>query len=711
MTGTLRPRLVLTQGARTLGTWEILPGEDWTLGRQPESPIPLAERSISRLHARIFCDAAGVHLEDLGTPNGTFVDDRPVTGVVTLRDGETVRLGQSTNPVPLLLRFEDPASRLLEGLAVEPPVPSPPPAAAAAAGAAPAAVSPAPIPAPEPMPGAEAKPTLAVDEGKDTMEPGAASAPPEPPPEEEGVPAGSASGGLLARVPWRLALPAVAAVLLVGWLLSQGLEFTQKPWRSVRVEPRKMRAGGRVAISGSEVEPSETLKVFVDDRAAAVERMTAGEVVFVVPALPAAEAGVRPAALRVERGGIDVLKQAVQVETVPEVAELVPPDAHVGETVTLRGSGFVTDPARVRIRVGHVVAPVLSATPEQIQFRVPVVTRNVVVELPLQVQVADWAAPARSLQVRPREAPCIDFTFTPRYAAQGVWEVRHPFGAAAYLEGPPPDESGSPPPPVRQSAEALRAAFEKAAADPTVRFEVRDSGRGIVAVGVASRPLEVARWSPALVGYLRERAPELRQAELLPFWGSVVLNELLNTFAKKQRPRLLPAGAPLRRALERVSALNLDTGGQGCPTAVEMETLTAEERDAFENAVASIPNRFGEVSGAWEGSLENVFAEGPTDTALELRLELEQTGTLLKAKATVSQVRGPGIRWSPPPIDGIEGRVKLGGETRIELTVPPGPPFHFTRLSAVVKDDALDGTFVTSKGKRGRFQLAYRPEP
>jgi hypothetical protein len=705
MTGTLRPRLVLTQGARTLGTWEILPGEDWTLGRQPESPIPLAERSVSRLHARIFCDAAGVHLEDLGTPNGTFVDDKPVTGVVTLRDGTLVRLGQSTNPVPLLLRFEDPASRLLEGLAVESPVPSapsPPPAGADVLPPTPAPAAPVAVPVPA------AVPAYSADE--DTLEPGAATAPIEHSPDEESAPAGTAMGSLLARVPWKLVLPALAAVLLVGWLLSQGLEFTQKPWRSVRVEPRKMRVGGRVAISGSDVEPSDTLKVFVEERAAEVEKMTAGEVIFVVPPLPAAEAGVRPGVLRVERGGIDVLKQGVQLETVPEVAELVPAEAHVGDTVTLKGSGFVTDTARVQIRVGQVAAPILSVTADQIQFRVPVVTRSVAVELPLQVQLGDWTAPPRSLEVRPREAPCIAFTFTPRYAAEKVWEIRHPFGAAAFLEGPPPDESGAPPPDVQRSADTLRAAFERAAADPSVHFEVRDSGRGIVAVGVASRPVEVARWSPALVGFLKERAPELRQAELLPFWSSVVLNEMLNAFAKKQRPQLLPAEAPLRKALERLTALNLETGGQGCPTTVEMQTLTPDERDAFENAAARVPGRFGEVGGAWEGDLENVFAEGPTDTALELRLDLVQTGTQIKAKATVSQVRGPGIRWSPPPIEGIEGRLKLGGETRIELTVTPGPPFHFTRLSAVVKDEALDGTFVTSRGKRGRFQLVYRPE-
>ena len=117
MTDTLRPRLVLFQGDRILAVREVPPDHEWVLGRRPDSPLPLNERSISRQHARAYCDSAGTHLEDLGTPNGTWVDGAPLRGTVVLRDGQVIRLGQSTNPDPLLLRFEDPASRLLDTLA------------------------------------------------------------------------------------------------------------------------------------------------------------------------------------------------------------------------------------------------------------------------------------------------------------------------------------------------------------------------------------------------------------------------------------------------------------------------------------------------------------------------------------------------------------------------------------------------------------------
>jgi pSer/pThr/pTyr-binding forkhead associated (FHA) protein len=70
MTDTLRPRLVLFQGDRILAVREVPPDHEWVLGRRPDSPLPLNERSISRQHVRVYCDSAGSHLEDLGTPNG-----------------------------------------------------------------------------------------------------------------------------------------------------------------------------------------------------------------------------------------------------------------------------------------------------------------------------------------------------------------------------------------------------------------------------------------------------------------------------------------------------------------------------------------------------------------------------------------------------------------------------------------------------------------
>jgi len=239
---------------------------------------------------------------------------------------------------------------------------------------------------------------------------------------------------------------------------------------------------------------------------------------------------------------------------------------------------------------------------------------------------------------------------------------------------------------------------------------VRESrAPALVAVGVAASRTEVVRWSRRLDDHLRERIPELRQTQLMPFWSAVVLNELLNAFAKKQPPALLPADHPLRQALDRLHRLNVETGGQGCPSEAEIATLTPAERDAFEDALFRLPARFGEVGGVWEGTFQDIFSENPAQTRFELRLELQQTGTRLEGRAFVFEVRGPGIRWSPPPIEGFEGRVRLSAETRVELTVSPTPPYRFTRLTGVVVDDTFTGTYRTDRNKEGTFQLVFNP--
>ncbi len=675
MSESLRPRLVVLQGNQTLGAKEIPAGEEWKLGRQAESPLPLQERSISRVHVRVFCDDAGVHLEDLGSPNGTFIDGRPVTGTVTLRDGNMIRLGQSTNPDPILLRFEDPGTRLLEAMAELVPPAAPAPNEPTVVTTAPATVSSAGAvvePATEPTTGEI--PAVAPSRKKAT------------------------AGGTIAAI--------LAALGVTVWLVL-ALRATQKPWQSVKVEPLKITGGGRVSLRGSEVEPSDTLKVLIDDKAATIEEMAPGQLVFTAPVQEESEAGVRPVSLKVERRGIVVLRQNLQYETLPRIESAEPGLAAVGGIVTLKGSGFLSDVARIKIKVGQQPAAVRAATPRQIQFQVPVVTRSVTVELPLEVQVGEWSTPPRTLQVRPRESPCFAMALTGRSVADRVWEVRHPLGPALYVEGPAGDTA---PPAVERAREVIAQAFAKAVSDPSVHFEVRGPGRNaaLVAVGLERNPVEVARWSPALVAFLKERAPDLRQTELAPYWSSVVLNELLNVFAKHQPPRLLPADDPVRAALKRLQDLNVETGGQGCPSAEEVQTVRASERDAFETAAARLPAGFGDVAGNWEGTLENVFAEKATETTLELRLELEQTGTEVKGRALVYEVRGPGIRWSPPPVEGLAGSVKLGAETRIDLVATPTPPYYFTKFTSVLADGTLVGSFRTSKNKQGKFALQLK---
>ncbi len=62
------------------------------IGRDPENLLFVAEPSISRRHATIH-QSNLFEIEDLGSMNGTFVNDVKVAGKIALKDGDMIRLG------------------------------------------------------------------------------------------------------------------------------------------------------------------------------------------------------------------------------------------------------------------------------------------------------------------------------------------------------------------------------------------------------------------------------------------------------------------------------------------------------------------------------------------------------------------------------------------------------------------------------------------
>jgi DNA-binding winged helix-turn-helix (wHTH) protein len=77
----------------------LVAGEN-LVGRDTSAQICLDHDTVSRRHARIVANGAGVQLEDLGSKNGTRVGDQPCVGAVALRDGDRVWFGQ----IPLTYR-------------------------------------------------------------------------------------------------------------------------------------------------------------------------------------------------------------------------------------------------------------------------------------------------------------------------------------------------------------------------------------------------------------------------------------------------------------------------------------------------------------------------------------------------------------------------------------------------------------------------------
>ena len=73
---------------RSFGLGEIL-----TIGREPGNDVYVDDNQISRFHALVRCNEGEYVILDLGSSNGTFVNDKPVSAPTLLRDNDVIKLG------------------------------------------------------------------------------------------------------------------------------------------------------------------------------------------------------------------------------------------------------------------------------------------------------------------------------------------------------------------------------------------------------------------------------------------------------------------------------------------------------------------------------------------------------------------------------------------------------------------------------------------
>jgi len=73
------------------------PQHIWTIGRDRNSGIRIADRYLSRRHAAIqYIDHQGFHLVDFNSTNGSFVNGERAYQMIKLKDGDRIRLGSMT---------------------------------------------------------------------------------------------------------------------------------------------------------------------------------------------------------------------------------------------------------------------------------------------------------------------------------------------------------------------------------------------------------------------------------------------------------------------------------------------------------------------------------------------------------------------------------------------------------------------------------------
>lgn len=84
--------LVITRGPNA-GFRLVLDKAVTSAGRHPDSDVYLDDVSVSRRHAEFRVSDNDVHVVDVGSLNGTYVNRQPVD-TATLADGDEVQLGK-----------------------------------------------------------------------------------------------------------------------------------------------------------------------------------------------------------------------------------------------------------------------------------------------------------------------------------------------------------------------------------------------------------------------------------------------------------------------------------------------------------------------------------------------------------------------------------------------------------------------------------------
>ncbi|MFY9487261.1 MAG: FHA domain-containing protein [Solirubrobacterales bacterium] len=86
------PTLVIRTGGRA-GDSFTLDGERFSIGRDTDSDVFLDDVTVSRNHAVIVRRADGLHIDDLGSLNGTYVNRRRIESH-KLSDADELQIGK-----------------------------------------------------------------------------------------------------------------------------------------------------------------------------------------------------------------------------------------------------------------------------------------------------------------------------------------------------------------------------------------------------------------------------------------------------------------------------------------------------------------------------------------------------------------------------------------------------------------------------------------
>ena len=94
------PELILRSGKRSGRRISLAVGEV-VIGRDEGCRIRLTSSDVSRQHCLLRCSDTAVVAADLGSRNGTYINDVPITKPTPLRPGDLLRVGPFVFQLPV----------------------------------------------------------------------------------------------------------------------------------------------------------------------------------------------------------------------------------------------------------------------------------------------------------------------------------------------------------------------------------------------------------------------------------------------------------------------------------------------------------------------------------------------------------------------------------------------------------------------------------